>query len=409
MVSLVSVFLYSLISLGVYGQAPWNSVLVCATPCSDGSTYAACTETFGGISPGDCSWFQTCPEGLSQVGTAYDLGAGRGWSFSSVEACEKAFNKLRQKPNKPVIVSDKVTPVISTRGTRNDLHEALQWHSDFSFYSAEEQLLLGQIVVAGNQKTRDRSYSDEKLRSIAHGAFNFVRNVRETTSNKTGVYTNSKCAGCSLIVQSIDQKAGSAICDSIASVIKGSICGTNPVFEIFCDAATSAVGFDEVLESTCLNLFDGIVSATGIRDRANYICSTLTCTSQKAQITSEDDIMGSCDLKQIGGDTRSLNERCDELIRICDLAEKGLCIKNSLNEIEEMVEGGFVKAGVQTVLNLVNGKLPPALDVAKEAAKCSKAKCGGDDDDDEDSAIMAKPVLSLALVAVFVLFILSHF
>jgi len=214
-------------------------------------------------------------------------------------------------------------------------------------------------------------------------------------------------------VQSIEERLTASACEDITSVITGAVCGSNPVFETFCSALVSAAQVDQIIQGICLSAFDSVIGATGIRERANLICSSLTCTSQPSQVTSESDIMGTCNIVQDSGDVRSLNERCDELIRICDLAEKGLCISDSLNEIKELAGEGFVKAGINTILSLVEGELPPVAEAAEKAAKCSNVKCGGGDDDESDLSgslsSMTAPILSVALFEVFVLLILSHF
>jgi len=373
----------------VSGQAGWDSVRICAIACSDGSTVAKCCDMFGAMSSGDCFYAKRmgmidCPSPLHAVSDVYDLGANQDMTFTNIDDCQRVFDKWKTSPNLPVIVNDNVTAPVKARGY-DPIREAMNWHKDFSKYTAEEQLILGQrIVQGGNKQARDRSYTDQELRDLARGMFGFVQTVREKT-NKTGVYSNSKCAGCSLIVQSIEERLTSSACDSITSVIKGTVCGSNPVFETFCSAIISATGVEQIVEGLCLSAFNNVIGATGIRDRANYICSSLTCTSPPEQVTSENDIMGSCKIVNGAQDKRSLNERCDELIRICDMAEKGLCISDSLNEIKEMLDDGFVKAGINTILSLVNGELPPAVEAAKKAAKCSGVKCGGGDDDSSSS------------------------
>jgi len=379
---------------------------------------------FGAASSGDCFYAKnmgmiSCPSPLRAVSDVYDLGASRDMTFTNLDDCQRVFDKWKSSPNLPVIVKDNVTAPVKRRD-HDPIREAMEWHDDFSKYTPEEQLILGKRIIQGsNKQARDRSYSDAELREIARGMFGFVQSVKEK-SNKTGVYSNSKCAGCSLIVQSIEERLTSSACDSITSVIKGTVCGSNPVFEIFCSALVSASGVEQIIQGICLSAFDNVIGATGIRDRANYICSSLTCTSPPSQVTSENDIMGTCKIVDGTQDKRSLNERCDELIRICDLAEKGLCISDTLDEIKEIVDDGFVKAGVDTVLSLVNGELPPAVEVAEKAAKCSGVKCGGggdddDDDDDDDSnssvdsATMATSLFSFGLAVAFALFILTQF
>jgi len=405
-----ALFLFTL-SLEVFGQASWASVRICGIVCSDNNTYAQCCDLFGAIQSGDCMWAQqmgylNCPSPYHAVSYPFDLGANRDLAFTNVDACQRVFDSWKTSPNLPVIVSDSVVPPISRN--QNPMREAFEWHDDFSQYSLEEQLELGKLIVEGNNKTRSQAYSDEEVREIARTMFGFVQSVREKTE-KTGVYTNSKCAGCSLIVQSIQEKLTSSTCSTVTSVLKGAVCGSNPVFEIFCNAIVEFTEVDKIVESICMDAFNGIIGATGIKERANYICSLLTCTNQPAQLTSEKDIQGTCDGVTESNDVRTLNERCDELIRICDLAEKGLCISDSLDEIKEFVDDGFVKAGLSTLLSLVEGELPPPVESARKAAEeCSRIKCGGEYDDSISSASQPAPLLFVSLVMVFVLFF-SHF
>jgi len=424
-------------SLEVFGQASWASVRICGVVCSDNNTYAQCCDLFGAIQSGDCMWAQQmgylqCPSPYQPISYPFDLGANRDLAFTNVDDCQRVFDSWKTSPNLPVIVGDSVVPPITRN--QNPIREAFEWHDDFSKYSLEEQLELGKRIIEGNNKTRSQAYSDEEVRDIARTMFGFVQSIREKTE-KTGVYTNSKCAGCSLIVQSIQERLTSSACDKITSVLKGAVCGSNPVFELFCNAIVEFTEVDKIVESICLDAFNGVIGATGIRDRANLICSSLTCTSQPSQVTSENDIQGCCSAVTDSNNVRTLNERCDQLIRICDMAEKGLCISDTLDEIKEFVDDGFVKAGLNTILSLVKGDLPPAVDTAKKAAQCSKVKCGyvfsdsnGDSNNDsnndsngeyndtnasriildDDSASHSAPVLFASLVMVFVLFF-SHF
>jgi len=426
---LVLFTIVGLISLEVLGQASVKGVKICAISCSDGSTYAKCCDMSGAAQSGDCYYAGSplfgdlhCPSPLQPVSYIYDFGANREWEFLTLEDCQSVFDSISKKPNLPVIVKDSVKPVIDSRTYSNPIKEAMEWHPEFSMYTDKEQLMLGHRIINANKKTRQISYSDEDVREIAHYMHDYVKRVNEKT-NKTGIYSNSKCAGCSLILQNLEERVGSAICDHLSGTITGAICGSNPVFQPFCEAIASSSGVEEIIQSLCLDVFNGVVGGTGLRERANYVCSALTCTSQPSQITSENDIMGSC--KTVGSsenDKRSFNERCDELIRICDMAEKGLCISDALDEIKEVVDGGIIKAGVDTIFSIVNGeKLPVEESAQKLAFECSKVTCGGidygsgdnnDSNSDADgsnqfnSASIETPILALT---VFVLCILSVF
>jgi len=372
----------SMICVGVFGQAPWASVKICAVACSDGSTYAQCIDMFGGPSSGDCSYAGiACPPPLQSVSYVYDFGEKDGLAFTSVQDCQVFFDNMRRTPNLPKVVDGTAHANIDVRsrtGSGKGIKEAMEWHKDFSMYTEEEQLLLGQrIIAAANGNNRTRSYSEEEVRDVARSMFGFVKNIRENTE-ETGVYTNSKCAGCSLIVQSIEEKLTGDMCDKLTNVIKDSVCGSNPVFELFCDALED-IGIDNlelIVQNICVQAINGVAEASGIRETANYICSTLTCTSQPEEITSEADIMGSCELKE---NSKSYNERCDELLRICDLAEKGICIADAVLEIQDELSGGWIKAGVNIISSLVQGELPAVAESAQKlAVECSNVKCGGE-------------------------------
>ena len=212
--------------------------------------------------------------------------------------------------------------------------------------------------------------------------FSFVKNVKENT-NKTGVYTNSKCAGCSLIVQSIEEKLTDSMCGYLSDTLRTVVCNSNPVLEMFCsgllDGSLDAV--QQMIEEICYSALDGFAEVSGIRERANHICSSLTCTIPPSDVTTDDDITGSCNAVKVGSDDdslRELNERCDELIRICDMAEKGFCIADTIKEIKDEASGDFIDASLKTLQNIACGEMPPVAEsVKKLATECSKVKCGG--------------------------------
>jgi len=395
-------------------------VRVCARSCSDGSTYTKCVEVDGLLSQ-DCHEAIHCPKPLYDEGWAYEFK--RGVSFETESECQNALNRMKKDPNLPVIVPEKWKAPAFRRNLNSKqqaIKEAMDWHDEFLLYSPEERLALGQRILSANKRIRAEDYSEQDTRDIARMMFEFVHQVRERT-NKTGVYTNSKCAGCSLIVQSIEEKLTSKGCSAISDVISSTLCGaTGPALESFCSILLGATEFDAMVSTICESALSKVVDGMGIRDKANLLCSTLTCTNQPTTVSKKSEITGKCDLVGSGDNARATNQRCDELIAICDMAEKGFCVADTIKEFKESVSGGFVEASIKTLADIVTGKTPAAVQSVRDlAVKCTGVKCGGggdDDDDDDDgskhvfgSATMDKPFLFAILLVIGVISLVTYF
>jgi len=384
----------------------FDTIKICGRLCSDGSTYTQCVDTYGSASFGDCHEAVHCPPPLQDSGWSYDLGEDENLRFSEMEPCQNTLNRMMKDPNLPVIVEAEYKPVEIRRALSKEeqaIRDAMEWHHDFSLYSKEEQLSLGQRILAGNKRTRDMIVTEEETREIGRRMFEFVASVRAYT-NRSGVYTNSKCAGCSLIVQSIQNKLTSSVCSSISGVVKSTICAaTTPVLQSFCNILMDAVEFETLVSTLCENAFSSAIQATNLRERANLLCSSLTCTNQPDVIQSENDITGQCKQVTVGSSERSLNERCDELIAICDMAEKGFCVAGTIKELNEQTSS-FVDCAIDTVASLVLGQTPPVAEsVQKLATECMEATCGGGGGDGPNmsSAVMATPIALLLLLSLF--------
>jgi len=371
-VALLLAFIATTASAGVY-----DTVKICARVCSDGSTYTECIDTYGSASQGDCHERITCPSPLQNNGWAFDLGESQNLRFKELSTCQQTLNSLRNKPNLPVIVPQKYKPVFSPTEKKGPIQEAMEWHSDYSEYTDEEKLMLGQRIVVGNNKFRDLVFTEEEVRDIGHRMFNFVQEVKKVTT-ESGVYTNSKCAGCSLIVQSIQEKLTVGMCSTISEVITGTICkASSPVLSTFCNIVLSAGEVDTFLSTLCEGAFSKVINATNIRTRANVLCSTLTCLNQPTKIQSTTQITGQCKTYLVGSSARSLNERCDELIKACDMVEKGFCFASTIKELVSDTKE-FVDASPATLGLLVIGNVKKAADnVIKLATECTGIKCGG--------------------------------
>jgi hypothetical protein len=387
-------------SLAVIGSAQvYNTVKICARLCSDGSTYTKCIDTYGSASQGDCHERISCPSPLTNAGDAYDLGEDKNLKFKEISACQKNLDNMRKNPNLPVIVSKKVVPPLSAFGSEpGSISEAFGWHRHYSEYSDQEKLMLGRRIVTHNKKTRDLVYTDEEVLEVGRRSFEFVQKVIQLSS-EAGVYTNSKCAGCSLIMQSIEEKLTSAMCSQASSLVTDVICQlSTPVLSPFCNFIISAVEVDTLLETLCQGVLSSVINATGLRYRANLLCSTLTCENQPSTIQKESQITGNCKAVTAGLLKRSYNERCDQILSLCNMAEKGFCIGTTIKEFKEQT-GSFVEAAIDTIGNLVIGKTPSAVEsVQKLATECMNIKCGG-----YSSATMSAPITLLLLIALAIL------
>jgi len=380
----------TIVSAGVY-----DTVKICARLCSDGSTYTECIDTYGSASQADCHERISCPSPLTNVGWAYDLGESENLRFKELSQCQANLNNMRSKPNLPAIVDKKYEPKsFSLKKAQGPVGEAMQWHPEYDQYSEEEKVMLGRRIVAGNIRTRDMVYTDEEVREIGRRMFEFVREV-QTVTTQSGVYTNGKCAGCSIIVQSIQKKLTASVCSSVTTVVTDVICkAVPPALDSFCGIILNAFEVDTLLTTLCEGAFSKAINATGIATRANLLCSTLTCLNQPDQVQSKSQITGICKIVKTGDTQRSLNERCDQLIRVCDMAEKGFCVATTIKELKEGTSS-FVDAAAGTIAALVKGDVPPVVEsVKKLAMECTGVKCGG-----EPSAARSLTPLGFLLVA----------
>ena len=344
----------------VYGQSTTNTIRMCSRSCKDGSAIVKCIDTGGASQSGDCysATIGLYPLNCNSAtggngGEVFDLHKyGGGPKFNSISDCEAISKPLKNNPNIPSISNKKYVDVLNSMLYRYD---------DFNSYSIQEKNKIRTLV---SQKLNKRfissfneSTSDDMVREL-HG---FAIKVRAlSTTDTRGIYTNSKCAGCAILIESIIDKVSDTTCDVISDTIESTLCATTGPFMMFCSAISDKSGATDFISSLCLTALNEVSTFTSIDDRAKSLCSRLTCNVQSATIKSEYDITGTCTVKtnirEGSSELVAFNERCTQFLNIVELAERGICIADSIKVIKDTFSDP-IEAGLDIIGSLAIGEI----------------------------------------------------
>lgn len=289
----------------------------------------------------------TCPQGYAELGDRYpvyitNVQRSVQYSWTSTAECEPFVKQMQQEPNNPAMSSNKI--IFSARQT--SYVSILLEREDFDSFSPEEiQSLVSALEkrISPTKSVQFEASQVETLRAL-HGIAHFWS---KKSSSSTGVYTNSKCAGCSVFVEGVVKKGSSLVCDAIKDVVKATLCTLTGPFASFCNTVTDSVlkisDADKALGSLCELAVTKVANDSKLTVNANKLCSELTCTApvQQSQVT------GLCEPL----DQKSYNQRCSEFLDVVDLAKKGICIAESIKIIVETAKDPIV-AGVDVLQKL---------------------------------------------------------
>ena len=301
------------------------------------------------------------------TGKVQDLQSNEGaYKFYTIEACEKVLKAYKSEPNVPAVAYKKYNFDFKKRGSYT-LNELLIKHRNFSNYEDEE--VDEMISLLGPKFSNRREDGLAALR----GLHKFTNFVREKTEQK-GIYTNSKCAGCSTMVQGLANAGIGAMCDSLTDKIFGIVCDLpEGVFGSFCNVLKSS-DLGETIGMLC-NSVAGLATSS-IVEKAAEICSELTCTSPQASsglINELSQLTGTCDK------TKNLNERCDEFLDELACARRGICIAETTIKVFEVAKDVVVnpaKAGLKALADLVVGETPEVYTAITDLTNVHD-KCNG--------------------------------
>jgi len=349
--------------------------------CGDGSSYLDCYDAFGGVQGVDTDCFglhHSCPSSLTTLSVSdfavpSSSGAPKILKFYSLNDCKKYLSNLKKYTNEPAISAQKYSNIhFNTRSENDRFYELLDLHDNFADFTEDELNELKEAALLKTSSSRREAFLEdwhESLRAI----HKFSAYLKETTSQK-GVYTNSKCAGCSVMVNGLINSGVDKICGKANDFVYDMICNKIPeTFESFCSALLDAGKVNDMIEAICQGTVGRI--ANSVSNVANDLCSELTCTQPQVSsgsITNESQITGTCSVK----DSKVLNERCDEFLDTIALAKKGICIAENALTIVEQVGEGFsnpIKAGLSVLGDLCTGKLPTLVGATMDLIGCSGA------------------------------------
>lgn len=392
-----TIVLFCLVS-AIYCQASTDTIRLCTRPCSTGQSITQCVETFGSISSGDCTApnaFPNCPPGTNS-GPVRDLKASSGLNnyWKTVPQCETYRKRMLNVTNSPTVYQ----PKKQKRSLQMDpLQELLSRYYFLDQYSQVELSKVSAIIREKLPSAKRAAFDTNEAEIIksVHGFYQFTVSYQ----NQTGVYTNSKCAGCSVMIQGILEKVTSQACDSIASTITSTLCATTGPFATFCgifvDIVTKELESQGVatIGTMCQTAIREFVAGTGVEPFANDICSRVMCTiAQASNPTSKEQLTGNCNFVN----QKVLNERCSQFLTIVQLADRGLCVSGNAIKIINAAKNP-VDATIENLSNLVLGKTPPLVENVQEALKCSR-EAGNIIIGSASFARLSMPVLLLALL-----------
>jgi hypothetical protein len=368
------VIFFSVFSV-TFAQSVFDSIIICGVSCSDGSTWLGCYEAFGNAQSGggDCSTpglgVSTCPNNLQTLSIFNFASApgetyGTSVKFRSISECNSYLKKMQQNTNIPTYTSKKYQSLNVKRSSKNREYELLDKYMSFDNYSESELEELHLLLLPNDLKKRELFESNWKptLRAF----HSYYRKIREAT-DKPGVFTNSKCAGCSVMVQSIIDSGIDELCGTMQDAMVDALCNRIAgTFNSFCSALVSGSNLAAMVDSICTAALS--FTTKGIADSAVKICSELTCTSpQSNSVTNENQITGTCSALS----SETINKRCNEFLDAVQLAKKGICIAKGTIEVFDKASEALTPEGTLSALgNLCTGKLPDIFEAATDLAGC---------------------------------------